>query len=254
MPQRWRDIDYRERFEAMDVASVEHVVVIGDPDARPHWATPWETLARSDPLAELPNLDADDVCLVVYTSGTTADPKGVQHTTNTLVAEVRSTAESDRRPDDVHLMAFPAGHIAGVIGVLRMVLLGVSTIVMDRWDPRLAAQLVEEHTVTATSGAPFFLSSMLDAAEADGRVLSSLRRYVVGAASVPRSLVERADRVGVPVVRAYGSSEHPVITSGAPDHALGPRAGTDGVPTAGNQIRLLDDDGRDVGSAKTARS
>jgi acyl-CoA synthetase (AMP-forming)/AMP-acid ligase II len=58
--------------------------------------------------------------------------------------------------------------------------------------------------------------------------------------------VERADAAGIPVYRAYGSSEHPVITTGTPDDPISKRAGTDGRLTPGNEIRLLDDEDRDV--------
>jgi cyclohexanecarboxylate-CoA ligase len=171
----------------------------------------------------------------------------VQHTTNTLVAEIRTTAEALGEREGVNLAAFPAGHIAGVLGLLRMVLLGTPTVCMDQWDPSLAAHLVEAHGVTTTAGAPFFLSSMLDAADAEHRDLASLRNYMVGAASVPRSLVERADAIGIPVYRAYGSSEHPVITTGCSAHRLDQRAGTDGALTPGNEMRILDADGQEVG-------
>jgi len=101
----------------------------------------------------------------------------VQHTTNTLVAEIRTTAEALGERKGVSLAAFPAGHIAGVLGLLRMVLLGTPTVLMDQWDPSRAARLVEVHRVTTTAGPPFFLSGMLDAAEAEHRDVSSLRNY-----------------------------------------------------------------------------
>ena len=62
---------------------------------------------------------------------------------------------------------------------------------------------------------------MMDAAEQHGHDLSSFTSFMVGAASVPPSLVERAERVGIPVYRAYGSSEHPVITTGCASDPLG---------------------------------
>ncbi len=179
-------------------------------------------------------------------AATTADQKGVQHTTNTLVAEIRSTAAALGERGGVTLAAFPAGHIAGVLGMLRMFLLGAS-VVMDQWDPSLAARLVEQHGVTTMAGAPFFLESLLDEAEQQGTSLATLRNYLVGAASVPASLVERADALGIPVYRAYGSSEHPVITTGTPRDPLDRRAGTDGRLTPGHEIRLLDGDDREVG-------
>lgn len=246
MPDRWRTIDYRERFDALaDLPALQHVVLIGADG--PTGAIPWQRLAASNTTPLLPGTHPDDVCLLIYTSGTTAEPKGVQHTANTLIAEIRTNAAVLGGPGGVSLAAFPAGHIAGVLGLLRMFVLGTSSVLMDQWDPALAARLVAEHKITSTSGAPFFLASMLDQAELQGTDLSSLGNYMVGAASVPRSLVERADAAGIPVYRGYGSSEHPVITSGTPSDPLDKRAGTDGRLMPGSEIRLLDDDDQEVG-------
>jgi len=247
MPDRWRNIDYRERFEAItDIPALQHVVVIGDARGGPEGCIAFDTLLRHGAPSSLPLTDPDDTCLLIYTSGTTADPKGVRHSTNTLASEIISTASALGERRGVNLAAFPAGHIAGVLGLLRMFLMGVSSVVMDQWDPALAARLVAEYSCTTTSGAPFFLASLLDEAARQGIGLETLRNYMVGAASVPRPLVERADAIGIPVYRAYGSSEHPVITTGTPLHRLDKRAGTDGTLTPGNEIRILDDDDKEV--------
>jgi acyl-CoA synthetase (AMP-forming)/AMP-acid ligase II len=122
-----------------------------------------------------------------------------------------------------------------------MFVLGTSSVLMDAWDPQLAAELVAHHRVTASAGAPYYLASMIDAAEQRGHDLSSFTSYMVGAASVPPSLVERAELAGIPVYRAYGSSEHPVITTGCASDPLAKRAGTDGKTVPGAEIRLLED-------------
>ncbi|MET0911468.1 MAG: AMP-binding protein, partial [Ilumatobacteraceae bacterium] len=251
LPDRWRNIDYGERFEALvDVPELEHVVLVGtDPDtnaAALAGSIPWDRLAAHPPVGELPTTHPDDRCLLIYTSGTTADPKGVQHTTNTLIAEIRSTAGALGERRGVNLAAFPSGHIAGVLGLLRMFVLGTSSVVMDMWDAALAARLVAEYGVTTTAGAPFYLASLMDEAERQGTSLATLGNYMVGAASVPETLVQRADDLGITAYRAYGSSEHPVITTGTPLHPLAKRARTDGALTPGNAIRLLDDDDREV--------
>jgi acyl-CoA synthetase (AMP-forming)/AMP-acid ligase II len=241
MPDRWRTIGYRERFEAItDLPHLRHVVLIGEDG--PAGAIPWTRLAGTEPPTELTPAHPDDRCLLIYTSGTTADPKGVQHSTNTLISEIRTSATATGSGQgDVNLAAFPAGHIAGVLGLLRLFVLGTSTVLMDAWDPALAARLVEEYRVTTTAGAPFYVASIMDEAERNGNDLSSITGYMVGAASVPPSLVERAERNGIPVYRAYGSSEHPVITTSAPTDPLAKRAGTDGRLVPGSEIRLLDD-------------
>jgi acyl-CoA synthetase (AMP-forming)/AMP-acid ligase II len=245
MPDRWRNIDYNERFAGVtDIPSLEHVVLIGEHG--PTGAVPWARIASATPPSILPATHPDERCLLIYTSGTTADPKGVQHTTNTLVAEIRSTAAAMGERVGNNLAAFPAGHIAGVLGLLRMFVLGVGTVSMDMWDAALAARLVPDHGITGTAGAPFYLATLMDEAERQGTDLSTLRNFMVGAASVPASLVERADGVGITAYRAYGSSEHPVITTGTPADPIDKRAGTDGRLTPGNEIRLLDDDDRQV--------
>lgn len=248
-PDRWRHIDYLERIERLDrseLPGLEHVIVIGE-DV-PEGALSWQALeARGSEDWAPPRVDPDEVCLLVYTSGTTADPKGVQHTHNTLLSEVRNPrAANETKGETVNLSAFPAGHIAGVLGTSRLYLNGGRSVLMDTWDAEVAARLIEEHGVTNTAGTPFHLSTLLDAAQATDRDLSSLAGYMTGAASVPPALIERANAVGLPVYRAYGSSEHPTISSGSPEDPIEKRAATDGRLTAANEVRILDDAGKEL--------
>lgn len=248
-PDRWRHIDYHERLDRLDrsrLTNLEYVITLGDTPYK--GALPWNDLeARGSDDFAPPPVDADDVCLQIYTSGTTANPKGVRHTHNTLLAEVRgSRATLDSGLVSANLAAFPAGHIAGVLSLLRLYLFGGRTVLMDVWDPAAGAQLIEEHRLNSTSGAPVFLSTLLDAAERDGRDISSIESYMTGAAAVPPALVERADRASVPSYRCYGSSEHPTITSSLATDPLEKRALTDGCPLPNNEIRIVDDDGKDA--------
>jgi acyl-CoA synthetase (AMP-forming)/AMP-acid ligase II len=248
-PARWRHIDYLARLEQLDRSALprlEHVIVIGD--AAPAGALRWRQLvARGDTSFAPPRVSSDDVCMLVYTSGTTAEPKGVQHTHNSLLAEVRSIRRTlDAGGAGASLAAFPAGHIAGVLGLARLYVHGISTVLMDAWNADHAAELIERHRIASSAGTPFFLIGLLDAAARAGRELGSLGGYLVGAASVPPALVERAERAGVPTYRSYGSSEHPTITSGAPEEPLAKRATTDGRVTPNNEVRILDDDGREL--------
>jgi cyclohexanecarboxylate-CoA ligase len=87
---------------------------------------------------------------------------------------------------------------------------------------------------------------LLDEARSAGRDISSLTRYLTGAASVPPSLMHRAQGLGIVSWRTYGSTEHPVLSSGTPDDPEAKRHGTDGRVTDGNEVRLVDDEGVDV--------
>jgi acyl-CoA synthetase (AMP-forming)/AMP-acid ligase II len=245
-PRAWRNIDYVERLERLDrsaLPDLQHVIVLDDDP--PSGCLSWRDLeAKAQPAFAPPRVAADDVCLLIFTSGTTALPKGVQHTHNTLLSELGRGTAVPRR--GVNLSAFPSGHIAGVIGLARLYLHGGKTVLMDSWDADAAARLIEEHRVTSTAGTPFHLHGLLEAAAASGRDLTSISRYVTGAASVPPALVERAHAAGLVTCRSYGSSEHPTVSAGTPRDSLDKQATTDGRLLDGCEVRILDDEGQDL--------
>jgi acyl-CoA synthetase (AMP-forming)/AMP-acid ligase II len=189
----------------------------------------------------------DSRAMLVYTSGTTAEPKGVQHSRRTLLPEVFSPvmARDAGRPVR-HLALFPPGHVAGLLGLIRVLVHGTSTVVMDSWDPARAAALVDEYGITFGVGAPVQLAGLLDERDRGAAALSTLVELMTGAAAVPPSLIERADEAGVAAYRTYGSSEHPTISSGAVEDALPKQSATDGRIIAGTEVRIVSDDGRDV--------
>jgi acyl-CoA synthetase (AMP-forming)/AMP-acid ligase II len=224
-----------------DLASI---VVIGA--AARHGYIGWTKLLEGrEPVTSPPDVSPDDVCLLVYTSGTTGEPKGVQHTHNTLLAEMR-TQLTGTDPDSVILAAFPSGHVAGTLGLLRMLIQGKHHIVLDTWDAATAARLIDQHRVTATGGTPFFLTTLLDLAERGEVDLSSLREYGVGGASVPPTVIQRAHQYGIAAFRAYGSSEHPSISGGSAHDALDKRTHTDGRLLDRVEVHIVDDTLRDL--------
>ena len=244
IPDRWGSVDYLERLGRLgDCPDLRHVIVIGE--AAPPGAILWRDLLQRPGGEPVDCVDPDDVALLIYTSGTTSDPKGVQHTHNTLLAEIRA-GQAQGGPAKVTLSPWPAGHIAGVLSLLRTYLSGSRSVIMDRWNVDAAAMLIERHRVTSTVGAPVMLSEILDAAERGAADLSSLQAYGTGAASVPPALVERAEAAGLRTYRVYGSSEHPTISAGAPEDPLDKRVGTDGRLTPGTRVRILDEADRDV--------
>ncbi|MWA02375.1 AMP-binding protein [Actinomadura sp. LD22] len=213
----------------------------------PRGATAWTELEASESLPARAPAPPDEVAVLVYTSGTTAEPKGVQHTHRTLIAEMATLPGVRRNADGVvYLDAFPPGHVAGLNVVLRALIHGLSTVFMERWNAEVALDLIHRHGVTSSAGVPFHLAALLDAAERTGRGTGTLRDYLVGAASVPPVLVERAQRAGVAAYRSYGSSEHPTISSGTPDDPLAKRARTDGRPMPCNEVRIVDAQGREL--------
>jgi acyl-CoA synthetase (AMP-forming)/AMP-acid ligase II len=193
-----------------------------------------------------PSPGPGDRAALMYTSGTTAEPKGVQHSHRTLLAEATSRVYTLNGPGARHLGLFPPGHMAGLLSLLRILLLGTPTVIMQAWDAAQAARLIDRHAVTSCGGAPVQLSGLLDQQAGGAAHLGTLREFLTGAAPVPPSLIRRADTAGITAFRSYGSSEHPTVSAGTIADSLGRRAGTDGRLLAGNQVRLVDADGRDV--------
>ncbi len=243
VPDHWRNINYLDRLkDVRDTPNLKHRIVIGD-DVPPSCIGVRELDARRG--LEWPNLDADDLALILFTSGTTSNPKGALHSHNSLLSELRLSFTAVVR-DAVVLSPWPAGHIAGVLAILRPFVNGSESVLMDAWDARAGAMLVERFGVTHSSGTPFHVNSLLDAAETDGRDVSSLSDYMVGAAAVPPEVVERCERAGIATYRAYGSTEHPTITSGAADQDAHLRSRTDGSLNPGCRIRIVDEAGNDA--------
>jgi acyl-CoA synthetase (AMP-forming)/AMP-acid ligase II len=238
-PDRFRNVDYAKVVaECGDLPALERHIAIG---------ADFDALESDGPITDPAPVDAGDLALLVYTSGTTADPKGVMHSARGFLAEMETMrlmrAGSD---DDAVISPWPPGHVAGALSMYRFLCQGTPLILMDQWDARLAAELIDRHKVTSSSGTPFHLSGMIAAADAQGYDLTSLRQYLVGAAPVPPSLIERCQASGLSVYHCYGSSEHPTVTSGVVDDPLDKQLHTEGRAIVGSEMRFVDDDGADV--------
>lgn len=244
MPSRLNSTDYTTRVsDFLSVESLEELVVVGN-DV-PSDCLAWGAVA-TEGAYRYPAASADAICLLLYTSGTTSDPKGVLHTHNSVLAELTNTPVGGRFDADyVNLVAFPAGHIAGVINIYSPAVFGGRTIFMDSWDPQTAADLIDEYSVSATSGTPYHLQSLIHAARGTDK-LATLRGYLLGAATVTDELVHQATAAGVTTYRTYGATEHPTITACSLTDPVQARMQTEGSPLPGCEVRIVDEWGNDL--------
>lgn len=235
--------DYRamlERVTARLARPPEIVVVRGEPGD----PAGYESLLRDPPAQSLPELDADGVRIILYTSGTTGTPKGVMHTHNSIHAAVRQIGRHWMvEPGDRFLVPSPVSHIGGSLYAFECpLLLGTTAVLMDRWDADAAVRLAVAERCTHVAAATPFLAQFLAACERAGARLPDLKLFACGGASVPPSLVGEAAGYfdGASVTRVYGSSEVPVTTIGVPDRADATHAAqTDGLAGAAS-IRITD--------------
>ena len=244
VPERWRGIDFLERVSALGpLPWLERVIVAGE--RAPLGAITLRevkalgVLAAASPPVSAPH--PGDVCLLLYTSGTTASPKGVQHTHATVGAEWLIPFVDGAGH---YLTPFPAGHIAGFNFLLRPFVTGTEMVFMDRWDPGLAATLVARHRVRLSGGTPFHLQGLLEAARHSGADLSSLAAYSMGGTGVTPDHVALADAAGFAGSRSYGLTEHSTVSVGWCDMPFSQRSQTDGRLQPGSAVRIVDDEER----------
>jgi cyclohexanecarboxylate-CoA ligase len=253
VPGRYRDCDHRDLAHEVraDAPALAHVVVVRDATA--HGERTWDGLAATSAPAPPPPHDAEAVALLLHTSGTTADPKGVLHSHETLLAEARSLGPVhglDER--DTTLMPSPLGHISGIVhAFLVPCVYGARAVLMDRWDPTQALGLIAAERVTYMVGAPTFLRDLAHHPALDRHDASSLRLFSCGGADVDPALVrDAAARLGCVAKRVYGSSEFPTITTTGPDDPPARRIDSDGRAIGAAEVRLVDDDGTPVPSGR----
>jgi cyclohexanecarboxylate-CoA ligase len=210
------------------------------------------TLAPAGAAAQA-ELDAhtDDICVLMFTSGTTGSAKGVLHSHRTLLAEAASIAGLYGLDGDRVFMPSPLTHITGLVyGVLMPLLMNGDTALLDVWDPAHAVQVVEQRGCTVCVGATPFLSGLVEEYRRLGQK-SSLKAFVCGGADVPSALVRRGQEVlGSVVARAYGLTEMPTATCGGPADPESVRADTDGLPVGSAEVRIRDGVGLPVGSGE----
>ena len=171
-----------------------------------------------DALAEElgPDADPDDGFLIIYTSGTTARPKGCFHTVNTLRATAYAMAASlDYGEDDVQFGPSPISHATGLMtSLLLPMIAGASSHLMEAWEPVEGMRRIEKHRCTVSVTATAFLQMMMEVHEPASNDLSSMRTWVCAGSPIPGSVVERAATMlsGGRVLSLYGRSENFLTT------------------------------------------
>ena len=203
----------------------------------------------SDPGWSDPGRDGDDDAVILYTSGTTGQPKGAELTHAGLVRNAELTAQTllKNGPDDVMMGCLPLFHVFGLTCGLNATVAAANTLtLLPRFDPAKALAIIGRDAVTIFEGVPTMYAAILHLPDADPAMAATLRVCISGGASLPVEVLRGfEEKFGCMILEGYGLSEtSPVASFNLPDIERKP--GSIGVPIEGVQMRLVGDDGQPV--------
>jgi cyclohexanecarboxylate-CoA ligase len=245
IPDQFRGFDYRAMATRLrtELPDLQNVMVVGHAGAD---EIGWDTfIATSHQPRDVPQPDANDVTEIVFTSGATGEPKGVMHTSNTIVAPQLALAASlQLKADDVIHIASTIAHQTGFLNGVRLpIQLGSTVVLQDVWNAEQMVEWIARHRITVSSGSATFLLDLLRAKNLAQCDLSSFRIFRCGGGPIPRALLrearEKLPHVGIHC--GWGQTENAVVTLtriGAPDGKL---LNTDGCAQPGMAVRVVDD-------------
>jgi long-chain acyl-CoA synthetase len=203
--------------------------------------------AADGPLPDVP-LDAED-CMIIYTSGTTGKPKGavITHANQLIQHGYINAVEWGIGADDRYLVTTPLAHRTGLGRLTNALCLGGTVVVMGKFDPALAVELIRRERITVLGMVPTVARMLLPHIESDPDKCSSLRRLIVTGEAFPVELKRRVIALlpNAQLFSFFAMTEAGAVTSlGHAEQFTHPASV--GRPTPGVEIRLIDDGGTDV--------
>ncbi len=242
---------YAELHDAR--GSLEHlddVFLTGDGSPFPAVRAFTEFIERGGPLdtagVQWPAINEDAPAVIMYTSGTTARPKGVTHTHRTLTQlAVAGISIADMQPNDVTGIALPACHIFGLSGLVSTLIAGNTVVMIPRFELPFVLEQLHQHRVTVFGALPVMLNAMLHTPGAASYDLSRMRACFAGGDAVPTEVHRRfKETFGIDVTEACGMTEVQPYAAN-PLYGRG-KVGSIGLAAPETTLRLVDLFGRDV--------
>lgn len=242
---------------APNVPTLEEIVTVDVPDDEQPSATLRPTRmaaleAEYEPSVPDVEVTQDTLAGIFHTGGTTGDPKGVEHTQETLSLNALAHAvELDIDADDTLLLSTPLPHSAGLVmagGLAR----GSTHVITQGFDPEETLERIESQRISWTFMVPTMIYRVLDVLDEQEYDTSALETLVYGAAPMkPDRLREGLDELGDVFVQLYGQYETPDLITVLPkdehDPANETRLSSCGAPTTLCQVKIVDDEGTETG-------
>ena len=235
-----------EAAKGAEVAGIGAIFAVGHA-AGAAGAMPFEQLldGTASPLPMVMR-QPTDTAVIVYTSGTTGQPKGAELTHIQLYMNADIPGRLfDVQPDDVVITVLPLFHVFGLSSILDVcVRFGCTMSLIPRFTPAAVLAAVQRDRATIFEGVPTMFADLLSSPDLDRYDLSSLRVAISGGASIPAPVLDAFEqRLGLVILEGYGMTETASTTTFNPSEAER-RAYSVGKPIWGTQTQVWDDEGR----------
>ncbi|MFD1706735.1 o-succinylbenzoate--CoA ligase [Siminovitchia sediminis] len=219
-----------------------HTLVKLEPSLEPAVVSVKELVSR--PIQKMPykkEIHLDDVCSIMYTSGTTGNPKGVLQTYgNHWWSASGSILNIGLEKNDSWLCTVPIYHISGFSILMRSIIYGLPVILMEKFDERIVNQLLSSGQVTIMSAVSAMITRMLTA-QGEQSYHPAFRCLLAGGGPVPKPLLKACKDQGIPVFQTYGMTEtSSQIVTLSPEDSL-TKLGSAGKPLFPSQLKVMAD-------------
>ena len=230
-------------------AGLKHVVLIGGGDGAADLRYEELLADAGTRWPEVP--EEDDLCVVMYTGGTTGKPKGVMLDQRAEVLNQYHIAMSiPWEPGDTYIISTPMFHGATMLGVVGAAMFGVPVVIQPMFEPGGFLAACEKYNCTVTVLVPTMIGMVVNHPEFAPERISSLKRLVYGASPMPKALLEKllAMLPDTRIIQGYGMTEAATVLTffGDAEHREGSRLGSCGRPLPGIEIKIVDEDGTEL--------
>jgi cyclohexanecarboxylate-CoA ligase len=263
VPDTFRGRDHATMAEALGetVPSLEHVIVLGGaggdtPAIHPSPETgtyQFGTGTYQSLRADLPVVAPEQHAQLLFTSGTSGEPKGALHRHEVLDRAADHHIEHfGLGSEDVIYVPSPLAHQTGFLyGMWIALRLGVPLVLQEVWDAEVGLDTMRRFGVTFVQAATPFLADLTRVAEEEGETPERLKTFVATGAAIPRDLARRSREVlGAEVGGAWGTTESCLGCAFAPGDPAELAWGTDGRALANVRLRVVDDGGETLGTGE----
>lgn len=245
IPSIYRKINYPSMIGNLvsNVPSLKEVVVVEKEVPVKEGTTLCNVLSKYSPLEKCRTCSADDVAVVLFTSGTEGFPKGVMLTHNNIIASEKAFAGTlNLTYLDTIFMPSPLAHASGFHhGVTISFLIGAKCVLQDKYNPENSLELIERERCTCANASTPLVYDILYTLEKKKCDTSSLRFILCGGSPIPRHMLKQSLAAGFKLIGVYGSTESVPHSTVRLEDSCERIINTDGTAVPGVEIKVVDE-------------